>query len=295
MFVSLRGRPRFCYSDLGSQLTKAGKFTKDPDEAQFNIKKIQRATSRQGITWKHAPGHSQWRDGSSEAVVKMLKSTLHHMTKSGVPTYDEMLSLLTQAADVLNQRPLGVQHHQGSTPGYCPVTPNLLLMGSRSEASGLDVDTETSEKYLRRYKFLSDCFDCWWKQWYNQVFPSLVPVRKWRRKTRDIQVGDIVLVKFATNQTTDPYRMGKVVKADKDRDGLVRTVSVGMRPRDSREKVLPYKAKELWITAVSAQRIVVICPVEELDPIDRLAKEVAESQHRCEDADLIEYGFDTVP
>ena len=94
----------------------------------------------------------------------MLKYTLHHMTKSGTPTYDEMLSLLTQAADILNQRPLGVQHHQGTTPGYCPVTPNLLLMGTRSEASGLELDPEASDKYLRRYKFLSDCFDCWWKQ-----------------------------------------------------------------------------------------------------------------------------------
>ena len=112
---------------------------------------------------------------------------------------------------------------------------------------------------------------------------------------RDIQVGDVVLVKFATNSTSDPYRMGKVVKADKDRDGLVRTVSVGMRPRDSREKVLPYKAKDLWITAVSAQRIVVICPVEELDPVDQLAVQVEKSQHRCEDADLVEYGYDTVP
>ena len=167
-------------------------------------------------------------------------------------------------------------------------------MGSRSRKVGLEVDSDTPDRYIRRYKFLMDCFECWWKHWYVQVFPSLIPVRKWRQKVRNLKAGDIVLVKFPNTYSKDPFRMGKIVKADPDRDGLVRTVSVGMRPRDSREKVLPYKAKDLWVTAVSAQRVVVITPVEELDTIDELSNQTANSQHRCQDADTITFGHDTV-
>ena len=140
--------------------------------------------ARQGMSWRHAPSHSQWRDGASEACVKMLKASLSHMTKPGRLTYDELLSLLTKAANRVNQRPLGVMHHQGSTPGYCPVTPNLLLMGSRTSKDELDVDQDTPDRYTRRFKFINDCFDSWWKQWYSQVFPSLVPVKKWRQRER---------------------------------------------------------------------------------------------------------------
>ena len=291
MFVGLRGCPKFCYSDLGHQITRAGRAVEGAD---FDVTRVKEHMARQGMSWRHAPSHSQWRDGASEACVKMLKASLSHMTKPGRLTYDELLSLLTKAANRVNQRPLGVMHHQGSTPGYCPVTPNLLLMGSRTSKDELEVDQETPDRYIRRFKFINDCFDSWWKQWYSQVFPSLVPVKKWRQKERNLCVGDIVMVRFGSSFAHDKFRMGRVVKADADRDGLVRTVSVAMRPRDQREKVLPYINKDLWVSAVSAQRVVVICPKEGLAEADTLQGETTGSQHRCDDADLLEHGYDTV-
>ena len=48
-----------------------------------------------------------------------------------------------------------------------------------------------------------------------------------------------------------------------DHKGLVRTVTVGMRPRDSREKSLPYKSKKLKALRLAVQRLILICPAVE--------------------------------
>ena len=41
------------------------------------------------------------------------------------------------------------------------------------------------------------------------------------------------------------YRISKVEKVETDNKGLVRTAWVLMRPRDSREKSLPYRSKKV--------------------------------------------------
>ena len=127
--------------------------------------------------------------------------------------------------------------------------------------------------------------------WYSQVFPSLVPFKKWRREQRNLREGDIVMVKFASEIAQDNFRLGRIVKVQVDKDNLVRTVSVAMRPRDSHEKVLPYRTKDLWISSVSAQRVVVICPVEEQHLIQEA---VVPGAHRCPDADQLTFGPDSV-
>ena len=225
--------------------------------------------------------------------MKMLKATLKHMHKGGKLTFGEMLTLLTSAANRINQRPLGVRHHQGAEPGYCPVTPNLLLMGSRTNDDDLEVDPDTPLRYVKRLRFVQSCFDAWWRQWYLQVFPSLVPVRKWRQQVRNLKEGDVVMVRFGDEEEKENFRMGRVVKAEEDRDGLVRTVSVAMRPRDARERILPYVVKDPWITAVSAQRVVVLCPVEDVDGLKDDPEALDGPVHRCPDA-VAAHGPDTV-
>ena len=57
--------------------------------------------------------------------------------------------------------------------------------------------------------------------------------------------------------------MCRIQEVFPDSNGQVRTVKVGMRPRDSRELLLPYKSKDLWLTDVSVQRLVVVLPAAE--------------------------------
>ena len=63
------------------------------------------------------------------------------------------------------------------------------------------------------------------------------------------------------------HKVGKadywLCKVEKDAKELVRTVMVAMRPRDAREKLLPYKSKKLKNLKLAVQRLVLICPAIE--------------------------------
>ena len=71
------------------------------------------------------------------------------------------------------------------------------------------------------------------------MFPHLVPYRRWKVQHRNLQIGDIVLVSYPCKFGKGEYRLARVSAVFPDTYGVVRTVSVKMRPRDSREKVLP--------------------------------------------------------
>jgi hypothetical protein len=107
----------------------------------------------------------------------------------------------------------------------------------------------------------------WWEQWRKQVFPSLIPYKKWKVEHRNPRIGDIVLVHYPSKVSKGEYRLARITDVHPDQHGVTRTVTVGMRPRDAREKVstkpphLP--SKPLVTPELAIQRIIVILPVEE--------------------------------
>ena len=64
----------------------------------------------------------------------------------------------------------------------------------------------------------------WWKNWFSSVWESLVPVKKWRTQQRNLQFGDIVLLKYSAKYTKPTYRYGKIISTIKDDNGFVRDV-----------------------------------------------------------------------
>ena len=66
-----------------------------------------------------------------------MKKTFKHLHKGEDMTYEECQVLFCKIADALNERPLGVRSHNSAEPSVCPVTPNLLLHGSRTAAAAV--------------------------------------------------------------------------------------------------------------------------------------------------------------
>ena len=87
-----------------------------------------------------------------------------------------------------------------------------------------------------------------------------------------MKTGDICLLKYE-GKVEDKYRYCRIDATHEDEDGVVRIVTISLRRRDAREKILPYKPKEPTKIDVGVQRLVLICPVEDIDvknsnPID---------------------------
>ena len=86
------------------------------------------------------------------------------------------------------------------------------------------------------------------------------------RSPRDnnLRVGDVCLLKYENKIKAD-YRYCRVESVFPDDQGVVRTVNVKMRPRDNRDKALPYKAKAPVVMNVGVQRLVLIVPTEDIE------------------------------
>ena len=203
----------------------------------------------------------------SESRVKFLKSSMDHMFTSGASSlnFNEFSSLLAKCACVINERPLGVRHHNSAVNELVPLTPNLLLLG-RAGSSPPDVARldDGDNRFKMRKNFIDEIFTLWWDMWFRQAFDSLFPLPKWKERMPNLSPGDVCLLKYERKVGKGDFRLCKVVEVHPDEKGLVRTVTVAFRPTSSKEKSLPYTSKELKEMKVGLNRLVLICPADKV-------------------------------
>ena len=283
-FTSIRGVPRYVHTDMGTQLTSASKkFEDQGDEVrelpQYKWKEIIKVTNPQGTEWRHCPTQSQWRNGRAERMIQSLKATLKHMYKGGKLTFAEFSCLLSMSASVINDRPLGVRHHGGAEGGLCVLTPNLLLQGGRVCAGSGHLGDFRSDmgRVEARMKIVEESFRAWWSVWYDTVWESLVPFKKWKTSHRNIKVGDVVLVKYEANHKDPTFRRGRVTAVYPDKYGNVRDTTVSTQPKANKMKP-DAKLRRPVEQDLPVQRLVVLLPVEEIEKLEP----ADEKLHICE-------------
>ena len=105
--------------------------------------------------------------------------------------------------------------------------------------------------------------------YFTQVFDSLFPLNKWKNRVANLNPGDIILLGWEAKLGKGKYRLAIVNSVETDYKGLVRTATIKMRPRDSCEKTLPYKSKELIKMTMGIQRLVLICLAENIPDLKK--------------------------
>ena len=110
-----------------------------------------------------------------------------------------------------------------------------------------------------------------------QVLPALLSYQKWSSQSHNVQVGDVVLIHYEVKYGKGEYRLARVTQVHPAANNVVRTVTVGLRPRDSREKVskkAPFLSnKPLEEIKLGVQRLVVVSPVEEQSSVPGVSPE----------------------
>ena len=249
-FISLRGTPSKIYSDQGSQLLSAA----DDLKAWALSRKIE---------WIPVPAEGQHQNGASEALIKSVKRSLCHAVGVNVLTYSGIQMVFYEVADLLNSRPIGVL--SGSDPTQpAAITPNHLILG-RSTSEVVVGSLDNSRNPNKRLAVIQSIVNDWWKSWYQRVLPSLVPSYKWLQRHRNVQPGDICLIRYK-GELKGNYRLGRVKTVKTGKDGVVRTVR------------LEYKnAKETKFREVdrSVHGIAVIVPIEEQTVVSGLNPEAS--------------------
>ena len=263
--VNQRGNPVLVHSDRGSQLVAAHKEVCD-DPLKYDWESIERSTSSQGTSWDFTPAGAQWRNGAAEAFVKKFKHSFHHLYRDSRLNYAELQCAVKRISNILNHRPVSVQRTKTDAPDsdfLSPLTPNMLITGR--SASGPPQDYDDCDDAQVRCTYLEELERAWWYQYKVQYFESLVPTRKWLDAKRNICKGDVVLIEYKSKSAPGTYRLGKVVEAEFDHDGLVRTCTVLYKlvkpiTAGNKDTVGDVVSKQV---RVPVQRLVLILPVEE--------------------------------
>ena len=194
-----------------------------------------------------------------ESLVKSVKSALDVALCGQRLSVPEFLTVCTEAANLVNERPLGLLPSLDSQINV--LTPNCLLLG-RSTSVNPQVWELGCSSIRKRNDLITSITDQFWKHWLELLAPSLVYRHKWHEPERDLRVGDVVLV-LDKDSFRGMYKLALVDDVIPSRDGRVRRVKVCYKLPKPGEKILEYKGQPYTSVLRSCQRLVLLVPVDE--------------------------------
>ena len=249
-FASIRGWPKTIYSDQGSQLKSASKELKEVI-SELDWDTLQKYGHKYGTSWSFAPADGPWYNGATEALVKSVKKALNASIGDQVLSYNELQTVVFEAAQIVNQRPIG-QHPSHPDDGTY-LTPNDLLLG-RSSSHVPQGPFQESTNTKQRFNFLQEVVGQFWKRWVREVFPQLIIQPKWHVERRGLKKGDVVLVQDS-NVVRGEWKMAIVTEPIPSTDGKIRKAVLSYRDNRSDKK-------NIEITR-PVQRLIVLVAAEE--------------------------------
>ena len=129
-FGSLRGWPSKMSSDPGSQLESAsGQMGSWFQEMKESLMKF---AGNNKFDWEISPADSPWRQGKAEVRIKIIKRLLKISVGESKLSPTELQTFMFEAADMANERPIGIKTTVPSDGKFNILTPNCLLMGRSS-------------------------------------------------------------------------------------------------------------------------------------------------------------------
>jgi len=248
----LRGWPAQFYSDNGTQLVGASNEMKRivRDLAWGEIKKFGRPFLSE---WKFSPPDGPWYNGATESLVKSVKRALSAAIGETVLQFSELQTAMFEAAELVNERPIGA--HPDTPDQGVYLCPNDLLLGRASSKVPQGPFLErTSAKH--RFDFLQKVVQAFWTRWTREVFPNLVVQPKWHVEQRNVKTGDVVLVQDA-NLVRGNWKMAVVENAIISEDGKVRRVEISYNTPEGTRATAERPV----------QRLIVIVPKEEVGSV----------------------------
>ena len=225
-FIARRGKPILIWSDHGSNfigatclLTELFQFLRQQENKEI----ISNFCSSQNITWDFIPERAPHFGGLWEAAVKSMKRHLSRIVGNVKLTFEELTTVLSQIEACLNSRPLVALPCDDD--GVEALTPGHFLIGRPLEALPDPAVSFRSLSLLRRWDLWQSLVRHFWQRWSSEYLVSLQKFHKWHRPSKNIVVGDIVVLR-ENGMVPTRWPIAKVIETHAGRDKLVRVVTV---------------------------------------------------------------------
>ena len=174
----------------------------------------------------------------------------------------ELQTVLFEAANLSNERPLGVIKTPRADGTFGVLTPNSLLLGRSTNKVPDDSGLAARMKRSDRYQLIQTVTADFWHHWAQQVTPEAIIRQKWHETRRNLVPGDVVLI-HDKNPIKGRYQLGIVKTVRESGDNLVRSCTVAYSIPNSKDPVRSYTGKREIVVTRSIQRLTLLLPVEE--------------------------------
>ena len=221
-FIARRGNPSVIHSDNGTNFVGADRELRDCIK-EWNQEKIAKELSQKGIKWVFKPPAAPHMGGIWERLVRSCKIALNVVLQKQVLTDEVLATAMAEVESLVNSRPL--TEVSSNVDGLEAITPNYFLLGRASPnlPPGVFLDKEMSSR--KRWRQAQVVATHVWKRWVREHLSGQIQRKKWNEDTRNIQVGDLILVVDYT-VSRGSWLLGRVVEVFPGTDGVVRSADV---------------------------------------------------------------------
>ena len=190
-FESLRGHPRVCWSDCGTNFVGTHTCLKKIMQS-WDIPKFQGVLCEEfscDFKWQWNIPHESHQNGVVETLIKSVRQSLNATCKNQDFTKERWRTFLSGTTYIINGRPLYPSSNDiWETP---PVTPNDILIGQHLPPPQPEPEERINPRHL--LSRTHDRVNGFWKCWMRYFAPDLLPPNKWFRIRENVQVHDLVL------------------------------------------------------------------------------------------------------
>ena len=259
-FAALRGWPVKIASDLGSQLVSSSGNLESWWSTMGN--QLSELATSSNFEWEISPANSPWRQGRCESRIKSLKRLLTISASYTRLSPLELQTILYEAANLANERPIGLVKSPTADGSFKVITPNTLLLGRSLNKVPDDINLGVHLRHSDRYELIQQVTSEFWDRWCQEVTPAHVIRQKWHQTGRNLTCGDVVLI-HDKSPVKGTYILGVVEAVNVGDDGLVRSCSVGYTVGSKKDSVEKYTGGRRIVVSRSVQRLTLVLPVEE--------------------------------
>lgn len=221
-FAARRGVCSDIYCDNGKNFVGADRELKKQLAASMRDDGWRVELAESGTRFHFSPPGSPHFNGLAEATVKMAKAAMKKVLGESTLTFEELSTFLAQVEAALNSRPLCAVSTDADddivlTPGHFLIGRPILAVPGPNELHEMSNGN--------RWHLVQQLATHFWRRWSREYLHQLQQRQKWATPTRDIEVGDVVLVHDET-LVSNRWRIGRVTHTHPGADGHVRVVSV---------------------------------------------------------------------
>ncbi|PFX26877.1 hypothetical protein AWC38_SpisGene8468 [Stylophora pistillata] len=221
-FIACRGPIREIWSDNRTNFVGA-KTELQQAVYEMDNEQIRSRLQQEGTNWIFNPPSGSHMGGIWERQIrstcKVLTVLLH---EHGSRLDDKSFrTLLCEVEAIINSRALTFA--SSDPDDLNPLSPsNLLTMKTSVVLPPAGVFQHADVYMRRRWRRVQYLANLFWTSWKREYLPTLQPRSKWNSPKQNLAVGDVVLLK--DNCPRSVWPMGRVISAESDKKGLIRTV-----------------------------------------------------------------------